>query len=182
MYDGSAFSFDENIERTRKVVELCAPRGIPVEGETGKVPVSETGAYGDMNWDLTDPPEAAEYSERTGVSSLAVAVGNLHRMNRKEAKIDFDRIEKIHRAVKIPLVIHGSSGISIGDIQRAIACGIRKVNIATEFNLAFLQGVRECMENGTDGWFPMEPLKHGMDKVRDLARERIRVLGAGGRY
>jgi ketose-bisphosphate aldolase len=182
MYDGSVLSFEENIARTREVVLLCSSRSIPVEGETGKVPVSENGGYGSLDWDLTEADEAVEYAERTGVDSLAVAVGNLHRMNRKEAKIDFDRIKRIRREVKIPLVIHGSSGISAGDLKQAVACGIRKVNIATEFNLAFLKGCRDCMDTGKDEWFPMEPLKWGMERVRDLARERIWVLDANDRY
>ncbi|MDR0720438.1 MAG: class II fructose-bisphosphate aldolase [Treponema sp.] len=182
MYDGSSLSFEENITRTKEVALLCSSRSIPVEGETGKVPVSESGGYGNLDWDLTEVGEAVEYAERTGVDSLAVAVGNLHRMNRKEAKIDFDRIKRIHRELKIPLVIHGSSGISPEDLKQAIACGIRKVNIATEFNLAFLKGYKDCMDAGKDEWFPMEPLKWGMEKVRDLARERIGVLGANDRY
>lgn len=182
MYDGSVFSFEENVTRTREIVLLCSSRSIPVEGETGKVPVSESGEYSNLGWDLTEAEEAVEYVERTGVDSLAVAVGNLHRMNRKEAKIDFDRIKRIRKRLKIPLVIHGSSGISIEDLKQAIACGIRKVNIATEFNLAFLKGHRDCVDAGKDGWFPMEPIKWGMEKVRDLARERIRVLGANDRY
>jgi ketose-bisphosphate aldolase len=182
MYDGSSLSFEDNILRTREVVEFCAKKGIPVEGETGSVPISTDGTYGNASSDLTEPAEAVEYTEKTGVNSLAVAVGNLHRMHRKEAKIDFERIEDIHRVVKVPLVIHGSSGISPDDLRKAVACGIRKVNIATELNLVFMKGIRESLEAGNDKGHPMVPLKAGMDRVRDLARERIRVLNASGRY
>lgn len=183
MYDGSYLPVEENISNTRKIVDAASKRGIPVEGEIGKVLVSE-GCYNfkDVEDDLTEPADAKRFVEESGVSSVAVAVGNLHRMRTKEARLDFDRIKAIRKVVGVPLVMHGSSGISDADIQMAVKCGITKVNIATEFNAVFVKGVSEKIQKNPSEIFPMEVLLDGMKNVIQLASDRIEMLGCGKRY
>lgn len=181
MYDGSSLAHSENIKMTRQVVELAESYGVPVEGEIGRVLMVEDVQGMEKLTDLTEPDDADVFARQTGISSIAVAVGNVHRMKQKTANLDFERIKAIRKAVNIPLVIHGSSGISDEDVKKAVACGINKVNVATEFNIAFISGVADFHTNHEKEIFPMEVLKHGMERVTQIARDRIHVLGAAGK-
>lgn len=181
MFDGSAFSNEENILKTRAVVGMANQYHVPVEGEIGKVLLDEDVCHMEELTDLTEPEDAADFVTRTGISSVAVAVGNVHRMKQKTANLDFERIKTIRGMVDVPLVIHGSSGISDSDVSRAVALGINKVNVATEFNIAFIQGSVQFSNENPKEIFPMEVLLHGMEKVTEIARGRIHVVGAAGK-
>jgi ketose-bisphosphate aldolase len=183
MFDGSYLPIEENISISKRIAEIASKKGIPLEGEIGKVLISEGGYdFKDVEDDLTEPADAKRFVEESGVSSVAIAVGNLHRMRTKEAKLDFDRIKAIKKIVDVPLVMHGSSGISDNDIQMAVKCGITKVNIATEFNVAFLKGVSEKLHINPSEMFPMEVLIDGMKEVMQIAVDRIRMLGCNNKY
>lgn len=182
MYDGSSLPDDENIRNTREVVRLAEKYGVPVEGEIGQVLQAEEVPEGEEPDFLTDPQQAYRFVKETGVSSVAVAVGNIHHMKKKHAKIDFPRIQRLREIIDIPMVIHGCSGVSDDDVRRAVSLGINKVNVATEYNLAFTDGLREFTTSRPEEFFPMEPLKAAMERVESIARERIHVLGADGRY
>lgn len=130
MFDGSRLPFEENISCTRQVAELAAAYGATVEAELGLVGGSEDGKT-DHGIRCTDPEDAAVFCEQTGVDALAVAIGNAHGDYPVAPHLAFDVLEEIHKRVDIPLVLHGGSGISDRDFQRAISLGIRKVNIAT---------------------------------------------------
>lgn len=130
MLDASTLPFEENIARTRRVVELAARYGATVEAELGLVGGSEDGAS-DHGIRCTDPEDARVFAERTGIDALAVAIGNAHGNYPVAPRLAFDVLEEIHRRVAVPLVLHGGSGIADEDFQRAISLGVRKVNIAT---------------------------------------------------
>ena len=138
MIDGSHQVFEENIVLTRRVVEACAPSGIPVEAELGKVGGKEDDLDGG-NGGYTDPMEAKEFVERTGVSSLAVAIGTAHGVYKGEPKLDLDRLAEIRKVVSIPLVLHGASGLSEEAVVESIKRGICKVNFATERRIAYVR-------------------------------------------
>ena len=181
MFDGSSYSFEENIAMTQKVVAEAKKYNVPVEGEVGKVGLIETTDLNNIT-DKSTPEEVVEFVSKTGVDSVAVAVGNVHRMRRKIAKLDFELIEKLSRSVDIPLVMHGASGISDEDVRRAIECGISKVNVATDFNVAFTNGLKEDVSNNPEETFPMEFMKTGMKNVYETAIERILAVKADGKY
>lgn len=130
MFDGSRKPFEENIACTRDVVELAKQYGATVEAELGLVGGSEDGKS-DHGIRCTDPDDAAVFVEKTGVDALAVAIGNAHGDYPVAPSLAFDVLEQIQKKVNIPLVLHGGSGITDEDFQRAISLGIRKVNIAT---------------------------------------------------
>lgn len=130
MFDSSTYPFEENIERTRQVVELAAKYGATVEAELGLVGGSEDGST-DHGIRCTDPDDAKVFCERTGIDALAVAIGNAHGNYPVAPKLAFDVLEKIHEKTDVPLVLHGGSGITDEDFQKAISFGIVKVNIAT---------------------------------------------------
>lgn len=130
MLDASTFPFEENIAKVKTVVEKAQKYGATVEAELGLVGGSEDGSC-DHGIRCTDPDDAVVYARETGIDALAVAIGNAHGNYPVAPTLAFDVLEKIHEKVDIPLVLHGGSGITDKDFQRAISLGIRKVNIAT---------------------------------------------------
>ena len=132
MRDASALPFEENIKEIKTAVDYFHPLGVPVEAELGHVGNETVYEEALAAYAYTDPSQAAEFVERTGCDSLAVAVGNVHGHYSAEPKISFDVIEKCRDAVDVPLVLHGASGIGDEDIKTAISCGIAKINIHTE--------------------------------------------------
>ena len=130
MLDASTLPFEENIAKVKTVVEKAQKYGATVEAELGLVGGSEDGSC-DHGIRCTDPDDAVVYARETGIDALAVAIGNAHGNYPVAPTLAFDVLEKIHEKVDIPLVLHGGSGITDKDCQRAISLGIRKVNIAT---------------------------------------------------
>ena len=130
MLDASTLPFEENIAKVKTVVEKARKYGATVEAELGLVGGSEDGSC-DHGIRCTDPDDAVVYARETGIDALAVAIGNAHGNYPVAPTLAFDVLEKIHEKVDTPLVLHGGSGITDKDFQRAISLGIRKVNIAT---------------------------------------------------
>ena len=130
MLDASTLPFEENIAKVKTVVEKARKYGATVEAELGLVGGSEDGSC-DHGIRCTDPDDAVVYARETGIDALAVAIGNAHGNYPVAPTLAFDVLEKIHEKVDIPLVLHGGSGITDKDFQRAISLGIRTVNIAT---------------------------------------------------
>lgn len=130
MFDSSAYSFEENIERTKKIVELAAKYDATVEAELGLVGGSEDGSS-DQGIRCTNPDDAGVFCKQTGIDALAVAIGNAHGNYPVAPKLAFDVLEQLHEKTNVPLVLHGGSGITDDDFQKAISLGIVKINIAT---------------------------------------------------
>lgn len=180
MIDGSHGAFEENIDLTNRVVAAAKPKSIPVEAELGKVGGKEddldggSGAY-------TDPQAAKEFVKRTGVSSLAVAIGTAHGVYISAPKLDVERLKQIRRVVDIPLVLHGASGLDDKDIIECVKEGICKVNFATELRIAFSNGVKETFEQHPETYDPKKYGASGRECVKQLAMNRIKVCGCEGR-
>lgn len=156
MYDSSAYSFAENIERTREAAELARAYGATVEAELGLVGGSEDGSC-DHGIRCTDPWDAKIFCERTGVDALAVAIGNAHGNYPVAPRLEFDVLEQIHAETgSIPLVLHGGSGITDADFQTAIRKGIVKVNIATaSFNQLMKRSEEYMRTEGAHNYFSL---------------------------
>lgn len=146
MLDASTLPFEENIARVKAVVEKVRKYGATVEAELGLVGGSEDGSC-DHGIRCTDPDDAVVYARETGIDALAVAIGNAHGNYPVAPTLAFDVLEKIHEKVDIPLVLHGGSGITDKDFQRAISLGIRKVNIATASFNSLTAHVEKYMES-----------------------------------
>ena len=146
MLDASTLPFEENIARVKAVVEKARKYGATVEAELGLVGGSEDGSC-DHGIRCTDPDDAVVYARETGIDALAVAIGNAHGTYPVAPTLAFDVLEKIHEKVDIPLVLHGGSGITDKDFQRAISLGIRKVNIATASFNSLTAHVEKYMES-----------------------------------
>ena len=146
MLDASTLPFEENIGRVKAVVEKARKYGATVEAELGLVGGSEDGSC-DHGIRCTDPDDAVVYARETGIDALAVAIGNAHGNYPVAPTLAFDVLEKIHEKVDIPLVLHGGSGITDKDFQKAISLGIRKVNIATASFNSLTAHVEKYMES-----------------------------------
>ena len=180
MIDGSHNVFEENIAVTKAVADACRPSGIPVEAELGKVGGKEDDleAEADTN---TDPMEAKEFVERTGITSLAVAIGTAHGFYVGTPVLDKERLSEIRKVVDIPLVLHGASGLSDEDVSDCVKRGICKVNFATELRAAYTAAVKKLLEEKPETFDPKALGKVGMAAVTELVKGRMKVLGCDGK-
>jgi fructose-bisphosphate aldolase, class II len=145
MFDGSNLLYENNVSQTRKVVELAHKYGATVEAEVGVVGRGEEGRE-KIVAQYSDPDQAADFVRLTGVDSLAVSIGNIHGAPEGE-KLNIELLKKIREKVKIPLVLHGASGLSDLDISSAIKNGIRKINIDTQLRQAFKKSLEKGVDN-----------------------------------
>jgi ketose-bisphosphate aldolase len=181
MLDYSARSFEENAEALRRVTELAHPLGISVEGEIGHVgKADESAAEGGAVSALTDPREAAEYVRRSKVDLLAVSVGNKHGFYRGEPRIEFGLLAELHAAVKVPLVLHGGTGIPEKDIRRSVELGISKVNVASELVHGFRSTFNAQFEGGATPWMTAA-LGAATASLERILEKWFRITGAEGK-
>jgi len=179
MIDGSHLSFEENVKLVKKVVELCHKNDVSVEAELGRLGGAEDDLVVDEKDTLyTNPKQALEFVERTGIDSLAVAIGTAHGLYKSEPKLDFERLEEIRNIVSIPLVLHGASGLPDEDIQRAIGLGICKVNVATELKIAFSGALKEYFNENPDAEDPRKYMKPAKAAMKEVVKKVIRVCGS----
>ena len=176
MIDGSHSVFEENIAITKSVVDACKPSNIPVEAELGKVGGKEDDLDGG-DGGYTDRKEALEFVQKTGVNSLAVAIGTAHGVYKGEPKLDLDRLVEISKVVDVPLVLHGASGLSEEAVKESIKRGICKVNFATELRIAYTDGVKELLEEKPETIDPKKYGVVGIEKVKELVKNRMMMCG-----
>ncbi len=180
MIDGSLLPFDENIELAARVVAAASACGVPVEAELGKVGGKEDDTDGGRGG-YTNPSEAQIFVERTGVSSLAVAIGTAHGVYSGTPVLDVARLIEIQKLVSIPLVLHGASGLSEQQVRDCIAAGICKVNFATELRIAYSDGVKALLAQKPDAFDPKAYGAPARENVKAAVLDRIRVCGSENR-
>lgn len=178
MIDASLKPLEENIAMTKSVVTEAKRRGVFTEAEIGHVPpAAEISDPCQLH--LAEADECRRLVQETQVDSLAAAVGTAHGVYRMAPKIDFQRIRDIAGVVNVPLVLHGGSGTPDEAIRTAVSCGITKVNVGTELKHAWSKAMRAELDAGE-----LEPriLSAGArEAVKEVARQKIRLLGAAGR-
>lgn len=176
MVDASRLPHDENVTVTARAARELHAQGLFVEAELGEVG-GKDGAHAPGV--RTDPDEAAAFVGATGVDALAVAVGSSHAMATRTARLDHDLVARLHAAVPVPLVLHGSSGVPPEDLRRAVASGMTKVNVGTLLGLAFTAAVRERLSTDPSATDPRRYLREARDAVADaVARTLEDVHGA----
>lgn len=174
MLDASTLPFEENVNMTQEVVALAAQYGATVEAELGLVGGSEDGSS-DHGIRCTDPEDAKVFCEKTGVDALAVAIGNAHGNYPVAPTLAFDVLEEIHNRTDLPLVLHGGSGITDADFQKAISLGIRKVNIATASFNSLTKKVEEYIaQPGAHNYFNLNEAM--VEGVYENVKKHIRVF------
>jgi fructose-bisphosphate aldolase class II len=171
MYDVSALPYAENVRATADLARWGQDRGLWVEAELGEIG-GKNGVHSPLA--RTRPAEAARYVAATGVDGLAVAVGSSHAMLTRDAVLDTALITRIHRAVSVPLVLHGSSGVPDRDLAAAVRAGMTKINVATQLNKVFTAAIRTCL--AADDTL-VDPRRYGSAGREAIAPEVARLLG-----
>lgn len=175
MIDGSHEGFEDNIALTSAVVKACHPGEVPIEAELGKVGGKEDDLDGGEGDPYTNPQEAAEFVERTGIDSLAVAIGTAHGVYKGVPKLDFSRLSEIRKSVSIPLVLHGTSGVPDEDVAECIKRGICKVNYATDLRIAFTKGINQVLKENPDTIDPKKYNAKGREEVRKYVMHKMKI-------
>ncbi|MBV1780200.1 class II fructose-bisphosphate aldolase [Paeniglutamicibacter sp. ABSL32-1] len=170
MFDGAHLEYDDNVAATRRVAEYAHAAGVYVEAELGKVG-GKDGAHAPGV--RTDPVEAASFVGATGVDALAVAVGSSHAMLDRSAALDIELIGRIRAALDVPLVLHGSSGVSDENIVAAIEAGMTKINVSTHLNGFFTRAIRQYLEENPEVVDSRKYLARGREA---MAAETARLL------
>ena len=180
MVDGSALPYEENVSLTAEVARCAHAMGVDVEAELGHVGVG-------MNLEdmtdaarFTDPDQAVDFVSRTGADSLAIAVGNAHGNYIRTPELDFDRIRKLREVLDIPLVMHGGSDIPNDQLARAVRCGMSKFNIATEYQRAFYNNMKEFFADGSNAGAYFKALRAIERPCIDFVKSKIDVLNPDG--
>lgn len=165
MIDGSALSFEENINLTKQAVDLAHAQSVPIEGELGKLGLSS----------FTDINQINEFIKKTGVDYLALALGSAHGIQEGE-HLNFELLDQITNITDIPLVLHGGSGVPDNDIRQAIQKGICKINIDTDLRIAFTKGIEEGLKDKKDDY--REILTVSEEEVEKIVEEKIKLFGS----
>jgi len=182
MIDGSKLPFEENIAVTRETVGLARDRGASIEAELGRLVGTEDSiSVSEREASMTDPDQAAEFVQRTGIDALAVSIGNAHGWYKGEPELDFDRLRAIRSKVDIPLVLHGASGIPDEMIREACSIGVDKINIDTEVRNAFRQAVAAFVDENPDQIDPRKILTPARKAMREVVARKMRLFDCAGR-
>lgn len=212
MIDASALSYLENVRQTQDVVSWAKRKGVSVEAELGALAgIEDKVKVADRDAVLTDPNQVPDFVRRTGVDALAIAVGTLHgafKAKHGTAKLDFARLKKIKDLAKLPLVLHGASGlpadlvaetklycsllgdchrlgeahgVADADIRKAISLGINKVNVDSDLRVAFTAAVREAIIEDKKVFDPRKILGPARERIKEVVKQKMELFGCAGR-
>lgn len=177
MIDASIYDLEKNINMTKEVVEYAKKYDVTVEAEIGHI-----GSDDKLSSDIAyaNVEDALKLSSSTNIDSLAPALGSVHGIYKGEPKLDFDKMLEISEKSNLPLVLHGGSGIDDEKIKKAISCGISKININTELQIAWSNEVRKYLKDNNE-YDPRKIIKSGEDSMKKIIREKIILLGSNNK-
>ncbi len=184
MFDGSHYGLEENLEKTREIVELCHAKGVSVEAEVGTIGGEEDGVIG--RGEVADPNEC-KLLQDTGIDFLAAGIGNIHgKYPDNWQGLDFEALKAIKAKVgDIPLVLHGGTGIPEEQIKKAISLGVAKINVNTECQWYFQRATRKYIEEGKDlegkGFDPRKLLAPGYEGIKEIVKIKMEMFGSIGK-
>jgi len=182
MIDASALPYEENVRLTSDVVRIANAAGVNSEAELGKIGgVEDDIVVNDDEARLAVPEECLQFVEETGVSTLAPAIGTAHGIYKGEPKIAFERLQEIEKLVRVPLVLHGGSGIPEEQVKRCVQHGMAKMNVATELRIAFSDAIKKTFELNPNENDPRKYMVPAKQAVKELAMEKIRMAGCDGK-
>lgn len=180
MIDASKHSIEENIKITKQVVDYAHAKNVTVEAEVGAIGGEEDGVANELAYAKVE--DAVKLVQETGIDFLAPALGSVHGIYKGEPKLDFERMVKIHELVKLPLVLHGGSGIPDELIKKAISCGICKININTELQIAWSAGVRKFLNEDNKVYDPRKIIKSGENSMKEMIKEKVTLFGSDNKH
>ncbi len=184
MFDGSHYPIEENVEKTKELVDICSKLGLSIEAEVGAIGGEEDGVVG--TGECADPQECKMVAD-LGVTMLAAGIGNIHgKYPENWQGLSFDTLDAIQQLTgEMPLVLHGGTGIPADMIKKAITLGVSKINVNTECQLAFAAATREYIEAGKDlqgkGFDPRKLLAPGAEAIKATVKEKMELFGSVGK-
>lgn len=184
MFDGSHYPIEENVEKTKELVSICNEKGLSIEAEVGSIGGEEDGVIG--AGECADPQECKMIAD-LGVTMLAAGIGNIHgKYPENWAGLSFETLDAVQQLTgKMPLVLHGGTGIPANMIKKAISLGVSKINVNTECQLAFAAATREYIEAGKDqqgkGFDPRKLLAPGFEAIKATVKEKMELFGSVGK-
>jgi len=176
MIDASKYDIDENVKITKAVVDYAKEKGVSVEAEIGHIGGTEDEITSDVGY--ANVEDCVKLYQNAQIDFLAPALGSVHGLYKGEPKIDFDRMQIIKETVNIPLVLHGGTGLSDDIIRQAIECGICKININTELQIAWTKGVREKLQLDNAVYDPRKVISAGEKGMKEAIAKKIELLGS----
>lgn len=171
MIDGSKYPIEENIRITKEIVEIAHKKNISVEAEIGKIGLAENDDDG-----YADVTECIRLCNETNVDALAPAIGNAHGIYLKIPKLNFELVNELNQKLKVPLVLHGGSGLTEEEFKKLVKLGISKININTDLQLAWKKGVTEYLENNKDIYDPRKIIYSGKDEMNKKIEELVELF------
>lgn len=182
MFDGSHYSYEENVRLTKEVVKAARAMGVSVEGELGTIGgVEDDLSVDEADASLAKPEEAIRYYEETGVDCVAIAVGTAHGMYAAEPNIRFDIIKQVADAIPVPVVLHGGSGVPDEDIRNAILAGVGKINVNTENQVACTEAIRQALNKDSKVIDPRKYLTPARNAMIEVVRSKIQLFGSSNK-
>ena len=184
MFDGSHYPIEENVEKTKELVAICNEKGLSIEAEVGAIGGEEDGVIG--TGECADPNECKMIAD-LGVTMLAAGIGNIHgKYPENWQGLSFETLDAVQKLTgKMPLVLHGGTGIPADMIKKAISLGVSKINVNTECQLAFAAATRKYIEEGKDqqgkGFDPRKLLAPGFEAIKETVKEKMELFGSVGK-
>ena len=179
MIDASKYPLEENINITKQVVLYAKDKNVTVEAEVGAVGGEEDGVANELAYAKVE--DAVKLVDSTNIDFLAPALGSVHGIYKGKPKLDFERMVKIHELIKLPLVLHGGSGIPDELIKKSISCGITKININTELQIAWSNSVRIFLNENDKVYDPRKIIKGGEIAMKEMIKEKIILFGSNNK-
>jgi fructose-bisphosphate aldolase, class II len=184
MYDGSRKIYADNLMLTREIAAYCREKGVTVQAELGSVPYLGEENIGEVDWNkyMTDPGQAKQFSDETGIDSLAVAIGNAHGFVKERKEPDYMRLEMINKNLNMPLILHGASDWEGEKVKEVIKLGVACFNVDTAIRLAFVNNLINAVREQSDITFDIRKLLgDAREAVRETVREKIKIFGSDGK-
>ena len=174
MIDASKLPFEENVDITKRVVNYALEKNVSVEAELGTIPGEEDGIVAEKAY--TNLDEAVKFVELTGIDSLAPSIGSQHGLYKGEVNINYELLNELNESLKIPIVLHGGSGISDEDLLKMVELGISKVNINTELQVGWAKSVRKFLAENPDVYDPRKINNASKDSFKEIIENKYKTL------
>lgn len=184
MYDGSRKKYADNLMLTKEIAQYCHEKEVNIQAELGNVPYLGEESIGGVDWEkfMTDPGQAKEFAEQTGIDTLAVAIGNAHGFVKERKEPDYTRLEMINKNLNIPLILHGASDWENGRVAEVIKRGVACFNVDTSIRLAFTNNLVKTVKDQDNVSFDIRKLLGGArEAVKEVVKEKIKIFGSDGK-
>ncbi|EAW0571346.1 ketose-bisphosphate aldolase, partial [Listeria monocytogenes] len=182
MIDASRASYEENVALTTQVVELAHKVGVSVEAELGTIGNNGSAEGGADTIIYTDPDQAEDFVSRTGIDTLAVAIGTAHGLYPKDKKpeLNMPLLKELNKRLDIPFVLHGGSGNPDKEVSESVQYGVRKVNLSSDLKSVFFEEVRRVLVDNPAMYEPNQVYPSANEKVKDVVRHKLDILNTTG--